>query len=231
MTTNSAVIGFPIQAMFRTFTSAKSLVSSGSTVGKIIGGAITGGALAVSAMQVANAIRPSLSAYLEKESNQTAFAMGSTSVNPLEALITFMDLQASRLKISEKVRLARIDVIGREGDYLQTTGSKSVDYHIEGRFFAVDIAGRPQSPFSEIFKASLGNVAVGNTQLLRMLERTKIPVPFMSEYDIAEVLIVNTEFNAYGGRPYFIEYAIDLVEYRRLPSLIKMLSLAGLGAL
>ena len=229
MTDNTAMIGFPIQAMVRALTVGSSL--GGSKIGRLASGAIVAGAGAITAMQVGTAILPSLGTMLGKDANQTAATLGSTSINPLEALLTFMDLQANILRLTERVRIARLDVPGRKGDYLQELGSKSVDYRVEGKFFAVDVAGRSQSPFSEIFKATLGNVAVGNTQLLRLLERSRIPVPFMTEYDMAEVIIEKIELESIGGNPTWINYKIDLIEYRRLPTLIKILGLAGLGAL
>lgn len=230
MTDNTAMIGFPIQAMVRAVTIGSNMPGV-STISRLAGGAITAGAGAVAAMSVATAVLPSLGTMLGKDANQTAAEIGSTSINPIEALLTFMDLQANILRISERARIARIDVPGREGDFIQNLGGKSVDYRVEGKFFAIDIAGRSQSPFSEIFRASLGNTAVGNTQLLRLLERSRIPVPFMTEYDIAEVIIEKIELESVWGRPTWVNYKIDLIEYRRLPTLIKVLGLAALGAI
>lgn len=224
-----AVIGFPIQLMTR-------MLAGGLNIGSAIGGAagtavrvgtsaITG---AVAAATVLTSVIPSITNTLNKESNQSADELG-TSVNPLEALITFFDLNANVVDLDEARRIAVVDVPGREGDFIQNLGSKSTKYRISGMFFETDPKETKSSPFSPIFKATFGNVAVGNSQLLRLLERTGVPAPFMYEYDIAEVIIARVQLKEEGGRPVRVKYIIDLIEYRRLPQLVKMLGLAVLG--
>lgn len=226
-----AVIGLPIQLMTR-------LLAGGINIGGAIGGAV-GGALGskvgravgavTSAAAIAVAVVPGIIDTMNKDANKDADDLG-TRVNPLEALITFFDLNANVLDIDEARRLAIVDVPGREGDFIQNLGSKSVKYRLTGRFFAVDPKDTNSTPFSPIFKTTFdNNTAVGNTQLLRLLERTGVPAPFMCEYDIAEVIISRVQLKQDGGKPGWINYTIDLIEYRRLPQIVKMLGLAGLG--
>jgi len=225
-----AVIGFPFQLMTRILTGGANF---GGAIGGVLGGRIATGAKAVvggvAAVSALSAIVPAVSDMFNKDANKDADDLG-TRVNPLEALITFFDLNANVVDIDEERRLATIDVPGREGDFIQNLGSKSVKYRITGRFFAVDPKDTPSTPFSPIFKVTFdNNVAVGNTQLLRLLERSGVPAPFMCEYDIAEVIVKRVQLKQDGGKPGWINYTIDLIEYRRLPQILKMLGLAGLG--
>ncbi len=224
-----AVIGFPIQLMTRMLAGG---VNLGGAIGGKLGTVVKGTTIAVGAIATAatfaTAVIPSLSNTMNKDANQSADDLG-TRVNPLEAIITFFDMNANVLDIDEKRRLAIVDVPGREGDFIQNLGSKSVTYRLTGKFFVDDPKATRSSPFSSIFKASFGNVAVGNVQLLKALERSGVPVPFLCEYEISEVIIQRAQFKLVGGRTEEINYIIDLIEYRRLPQLLKLLGMAGLG--
>jgi len=225
-----AVIGFPIQLMTRMLAGGMNIGGAiGGALGNVVG-AVSSAVVGVAAVTtVLSSVVPSVSNMVNKVSNQAANELGIT-VNPLEALITFFDLNANVLEIDEQRRLAIVDVPGREGDFIQNLGSKSVTYRLSGRFFAVDPKATSSTPFSSIFRATFdNNVAVGNTQLLRLLERTGVPVPFICEYDIAEVIITRVKLSLVGGNPEWVNYTIDMIEYRRLPQLLKMLGLAGLG--
>jgi len=201
------------------------VLNVGGTLGKVV-------ATASVVPSVVNAISTFSNSVKNDEDKIDVNMIGPSLGQGIESLITFMDMNAQLVEIDESRRIARVDVPGRVGDYLQDMGSKSVTYRIEGKFYAMDpSSGRLQSPFSPIFQAGLKNVAVGNTQVLRTLMRTGVPVPFMSQYEVSEVIIKNFKIIDRGGNPEVVKYILDLIEYRRLPTFIKLAGLAIRGAL
>lgn len=228
MMTKGAVIGFPIQLMTR-------IISGGFSLGSALGGPV-GGLLATAgvafgvAATVVPAIVPHFNDMVSNDANRDANDLGVAVKAAIRSLITFVDMTAKVLDVTEERRLAVIDVPGREGDYIQNLGGKSARYRISGTFFRTDPKeGTPQSPFSTIFKAMFDNVAVGQVNLLTMLARTGVPVPFICEYGMAEVIISKFLWSVVAGNPETVNYTIDMIEYRRLPSLLKMVGLAALG--
>lgn len=229
--TKGAVIGMPIQLMAR-------IVSGGMNLGGLVGGRagtlIAAGTVAATAIgigaKVATGIAPHISAMFSKDANRDATDLGAITKEIIKELVTFMDLNAQVIKIKEKRRIAVIDVPGREGDYIQNLGGKSATYTVSGKFYRSDPkAGTSQSPFSGVFKTMFGNIAVGQAQLMTLLVRTGVPVPFMCEYGMAEVIIKEFDIEVPEGQPEYINYTIDMIEYRRLPTLLKMVGLAALS--
>lgn len=229
--TKGAVIGMPIQLMAR-------IVSGGMNLGGLVGGRvgtlISAGVVASTAVgvgaKVATGIAPHISAMFSKDANRDASDLGAITKEIIKELVTFMDLNAQVIKINEKRRIAVIDVPGREGDYIQNLGGKSAIYIVSGKFYRSDPkSGTSQSPFSGVFKTMFGNVAVGQAQLMTLLVRTGVPVPFMCEYGMAEVIIREFDIEVPEGQPEYINYTIDMIEYRRLPTLLKMVGLAALS--
>jgi len=229
--TKGAVIGMPIQVMAR-------IVSGGMNLGGLVGGRagtlIAAGTVAATAIgvgaKVATGIAPHINSMFSNDANRDASDLGAITKEIIKELVTFMDLNAQVIKIGEKRRIAVIDVPGREGDYIQNLGGKSATYTVSGKFYRSDPKdGTSQSPFSGVFRTMFDNVAVGQAQLMTLLVRTGVPVPFMCEYGMAEVIIRNFDTEVPQGQPEYINYTIDMIEYRRLPTLLKMIGLAALG--
>lgn len=216
----SAILGFPIQLMTRA-------VTAGGTAGKLVA---TGTAIAHVTNSWVRAFGENTTQSLQDDANKDPNDLGTRLSEFASNLVTFMDMNAEVVRMNEEKRLARIDVPGRQGDYIQDLGGKSVEYHLEGNFYGVDPnEGQQQSPFSPIFKATFDNVAVGQIKLLQMLQRSGVPTPFICEYGIAEVIIRRLEVEQIGGKPAYIRYSLDLLEYRRLPLIAKMGAMAALG--
>lgn len=143
-------------------------------------------------------------------------------------LLTFLDMNAELVTITEKRRIAVVSVPGRESDFLQGLGGHSVRYAVRGRFFDTD----PQylthrGIMQTLLKTVIGSAAVGSTQMLRLLMRTDSPVPFISEHEITFAIITDFRFSQVGGEPNWVNYEMALMEYGRIPYLAKM---ALLGA-
>lgn len=210
-----AVLGLPIRLISRMSGVASGIF--GGTAGKVLKYATVAGSMIGS---VAPFIK---TAFEEPEAVQQG--LGGEM---LASLVTFMDLNASNVTINDRKRLSIVNVPGRTGDWIQDMGSKSVVYRLKGKFFALDAlqAGIQASPLSIVFQSLMGDAAVGNTQLLRQIQKFGVPVPFINRFDIAEVLIANIVLDQEPGRPNWVKYDMTLIEYRRLPTLAKMGALA-----
>lgn len=210
-----AVLGLPIQLISRMSGVASGIF--GGTAGKVVKYATVAGTMIGS---VAPFIK---TAFEEPDTIQQGIAGEA-----LASLVTFMDLNASHVVINDRKRLSIADVPGRSNDWIQDMGSKSAVYRLKGKFFALDALqpGLQASPLSVVFQALMGDAAVGNTQLLRQIQRFGVPVPFINRFDIAEVLIASITTEQVGGRPNWVHYDMTLIEYRRLPTLVKMGALA-----
>jgi hypothetical protein len=217
MCLKGAVIGLPIQFLSRI--SGVVGTKAGAAITAVTTAGLTLGAMAP---YVSNFPLTGTKLQSEEYTDETTVGMG------LRSLVTFMDLNAEVMTMDEKRRIAVIDIPGREGDYIQTMGGKSRVYYLKGHFFDLDsfVPGLQASPLSYIFQQLTGDAAVGNVQLLTQLERLDIPVPFLSRMEISEVLIWRTKFTDKGGRPNRIAYELFLIEYRRLPILGKLGTLA-----
>ena len=227
--TKGAVIGMPIQLMTRILTGGLDL---GNVVGGRAGSLISAGTkVAVGGFMIAKAIAPQVSKMFSDDANRDATDLGTAVKEVIKELVTFMDLNANVIRVSEKQRIARIPVPGRKGDFLQNMGSESSTYHVTGKFYRSDPkVGTAQSPFSGIFKAMFdGNVAVGQAQLMTLLARIGVPVPFMCEYGMAEVILKDFDYEVPQGQPEYINYTVDMIEYRRLPTFLKMVGLSALS--
>lgn len=210
-----AVLGLPLQLISRMSGVASGMF--GGTAGKVLKYATVAGTMIGS---VAPFVK---TAFEDPETLQQGLAG-----EMLSSLVTFMDLNASHVVINDRKRLSIVDVPGRSNDWIQDMGSKSAVYRLKGKFFALDALqpGLQASPLSVVFQALMGDAAVGNTQLLRQIQRFGVPVPFINRFDIAEVLIASIMIEQEPGRPNWVNYDMNLIEYRRLPTLAKMGALA-----
>ena len=210
-----AVLGLPIQLISRMSGVASGIF--GGTAGKVLKYATVAGTMIGS---VAPFIK---TAFESPEEVQQGFGG-----EMLSSLVTFMDLNASHVTLNDRKRLSVVDVPGRASDWIQDMGTKSTVYKLKGKFFALDSLqpGIQASPLSIVFQGLMGDAAVGNTQLLRQIQRLGVPVPFINRFEIAEVLIASITLDQEGGRPNWVTYDMTLIEYRRLPTLAKMGALA-----
>jgi len=143
--------------------------------------------------------------------------------NTIGTMLTFTDLNADVVTIKEKRRMAVVPIPGRESDFIQDLGGQSVRYSISGKFFDDDPSyGRNLAMSQQLLQTVIGNGATGSTMLLRLLMRTAAPVPFMCEHDIAMVVVDTFEFSMLAGKPRWVEYKMELIEYTRIPYIAKM---------
>jgi len=211
---HGAALGLPIQLLARlsgavNWTPARSVVA----------GVVAGTALI-------SAVAPFIvEASVDEDVAQQPGFIGSM----IDSLVTFMDLNAEYVELNERKRLAVVDLPGRDGDWIQDMGTKSVVYRLKGRFFAIDAfqIGLQTSPLSILFQGLMGDAAIGNIQLLRAIQRSGVPIPFLNRMEISEVLIHTFKPSQVGGKPNWIYYDMTLIEYRRLPTLLKMGALAA----
>lgn len=213
-----AVLGLPIQLISRLAGVASGAL--GATAGKIVKYGTTAGLML-------GAVAP----YIGKD--VTEGGEQSLVGDFLSSLVSFMDLNASELEVIDKKRISLHDIPGRGGDWLQDMGRKSTVYKLKGKFFAMDslIPGVQTSALSVVFQALYGDAAVGNSHLLRQIEYFGMPVPFISNMEIAEVMILDSTFKKWGGKPNYIDYSMTLVEYRKLPTIGKLAGLAAASLL
>lgn len=210
-----AVLGLPLQLISRMSGVASGMF--GGTAGKVL-------KYATVAETMIGSVAPFVRTAFKKPETLQQGLGGEI----LASLVTFMDLNASHVVINDRKRLSIVDVPGRSNDWIQDMGSKSTVYRLKGKFFALDALqpGLQASPLSVVFQALMGDAAVGNTQLLRQIQRFGVPVPFINRFDIAEVLIANIMIEQEPGHPNWVNYDMNLIEYRRLPTLAKMGALA-----
>jgi hypothetical protein len=148
--------------------------------------------------------------------------------NILGSLLTFADLNAQVVTVTEKRRMAVVSIPGRESDYLQDLGGHSVKYRVSGKFFDDDPSyNRNIGILQTILQTTIGNGATGSTQLLRLIMRTATPIPFMCEHEIAMVVITDFKFSMIAGEPRWVNYDMELIEYTRIPYLAKMAMLGS----
>jgi len=135
----------------------------------------------------------------------------------------FADMNAQMVDISEKRRMAIVDIPGRESDFLQDLGGHSAVIKISGKFFDEDPSyNQNASVIQQFLQSTIRNGATGSTQILRLLMRTATPVPFMCEHDIAMGVITDFKTSMVAGEPRMVNYDMTLVEYTRIPYIVKM---------
>lgn len=155
-------------------------------------------------------------------SSPTAGILGEYA-NILGGLLTFADMNAQVVTITEKRRMAVVSIPGRESDYIQDLGGHSVRYKISGKFFDDDPSYNQNLAITQqILQTVIGNSATGSTQLLRLIMRTATPIPFMCEHEIAMVVIADFKFSMIAGNPRMVSYEMELIEYTRIPYIAKM---------
>lgn len=153
---------------------------------------------------------------------------GADLANLFGSFLSFVDMNAQMVTITEKRRMVVVSIPGREADYLQDLGGHSVKYRLSGKFFDQDPSYDQNLSYTQqILQTFIRNGATGNTQLLRLLMRTASPVPFMCEHEIAMVVITDFKFSMIAGEPRWVNYDMDLIEYTRIPYLAKMAMLGG----
>ena len=210
-----AVLGLPIQLISRMAGVATGAL--GATAGKIVKYGTTAGLML-----------GSIAPYIGKDLGE-AGSPSSLIGDLATSLVSFMDLNASEIEIIDQKRLSVVDIPGRGSDWIQDMGRKSTVYRLKGRFFAMDMLnpGQQASGLSFAFQALFGDAAVGNTYMLRLMEQYGLPIPFISKFEISEVLIAKTNIKAWGGKPNYVDYDMTLIEYRKLPTWGKLSALAA----
>lgn len=236
MARRPVVLGWPISLALRGISGMASVGGGASLVALAGAGAIVG---AVSATAALTTVAPWISSQASSAATQTIPATETASAGAgagdilsmtdmIGGLLTFLDMNAELVTITEKRRIAVVSVPGRESDFLQDLGGHTVRYAVRGRFFDTD----PQylthrGIMQTLMKTFIGSAAVGSTQMLRLLMRTASPVPFISEHEITFAIITDFRFSQVGGEPNWVNYEMALMEYGRIPYLAK---LALLGA-
>lgn len=164
-----------------------------------------------------------------KDITSTSITDVSTLTDVLGGVLTFLDMNAEVIEIEEKRRMAVISIPGRESDFLQDLGGHTTTYQVKGKFYDTDPQYLSQRGIMQtILKTVIQSSAVGSTQLLRMVMRSRSPVPFISQHEISFAVITHFRFNEVGGAPEWCNYEMRLLEYRRIPYLAKM-AILGTG--
>jgi hypothetical protein len=149
--------------------------------------------------------------------------IGSAAVNIAGGFTTLADMNAQVVNVSEKRRMAIVSIPGRESDFIQDLGGHSTRYKISGKFFDRDPrTNNNLSIVQQTLQNLIQNGATGSTQLLRLIMRTAVPVPFMCEHEISMAVITDFDFSMVAGEPYWVNYNMNLVEYARIPYMAKM---------
>lgn len=205
MRRSSVVLGLPLSLAMR----APGL---GSVLGKVT--------KAVTALTV-------MSPWIGEMSKSLGTTLGTPGAGGLASffgsVLTFADMNAQVVTTKEQRRLAIVSIPGRESDFLQDLGGHSVKYKISGKFFVNDPQyNKTLAMTQQILQTFIANGATGSIQMLRLLMRTATPVPFMCEHDIAMVVIQNFNHSMVAGEPLWVNYEMDLVEYTRIPYVVKM---------
>lgn len=238
MARRPVVLGWPISLALRGISGMAGL-GGGASLGALAGaGAIVG---AVSATVALTSVAPWVSSQASSLATQVMGASTGTTAGAgdiismtdmIGGLLTFLDMNAEMITITEKRRIAVVSVPGRESDFLQDLGGHTVRYAVRGKFFDTD----PQylshrGIMQTLMKTIIGSAAVGSTQMLRLLMRTASPVPFISEHEITFAIITDFRFSQVGGEPNWVNYEMNLMEYGRIPYLAKMALLGASNAI
>ena len=229
------VLGWPVSLLMRGVTS----------IAPTIAGAIPAAAHSIAGITAATGVimaaAPWITSALKSDASETIPTGGAATQNAISDLgrltdfvggiLTFMDMNAQVVTISERRRMAVVSIPGRESDFLQDLGGHTVKYNIRGKFFDYDPqAFTRRGIMQTLLKITFDNASVGSTQMLRLIMRTSTPVPFITEHEISFALITNFSFTQTGGAPEWVDYDMSLLEYERIPYLAKM-AILGVGNL
>jgi len=211
MAKKSVVLGIPLTLLLR----------AGNTLGINISGRVS------KAIAAANVVSPWIGETVKSASGSLEAGVGQNILsgigNVFSAFTALVDMNAQVVTVSEKRRLAIVSIPGRESDFLQDLGGHSVMYRISGKFFDNDPSYNQNLPIIQnTLQTLIRNGATGSTQLIRLLMRSAVPVPFMCEHEIAMTVITSFDFSMIGGEPSWVNYDMKLVEYTRIPYVAKM---------
>lgn len=234
MARRPVVLGWPISMALR---GLGGLAGMGSTA--LIGGAISGGIAVGATIAAVTSTAPWLPAQTASEGSEAIPVPGSGGISSLGSLmntiggvLTFMDMNAQVVSITEKRRMAVISIPGRESDFLQDLGGHTAKYRVTGKFFDTDPKYLTSAAIMQtILKTFIGSGAVGSTQMLRLIMRTASPIPFMTEHEISFAVITDFTFTQIAGEPEWVNYNMTLLEFQRIPYLAKMAVLGVSNAL
>lgn len=235
MAKRPVVLGWPISMALRGISGISAISPMAGLGATVLAGAAIGAGAAAVALTAAS---PWLPTQTSSEASKAVPVPGSAGIssllnlggamNMIGGLLTFMDMNAQIVSITEKRRMAIISIPGRESDFLQDLGGHTAKYRVTGKFFDTDPKYLTSAAIMQtILKTVIGSGAVGSTQMLRLIMRTASPIPFMTEHEISFAIITDFNFTQTAGEPEWVNYNMILLEYQRIPYLAKM---AVLGA-
>lgn len=227
MARRPVVLGWPISLALRGLQGLSTL-SPAVAVGLGAGAAASVGLVATQSPWIRSRTDSDSSSLIPESYRSLVGGDLSVVTDFMGGILTFMDMNANVMELSEQRRIAVVSVPGRGSDYLQDLGQHTARYSIRGKFFDTDPQYLTQRGVMQtILKTVIGSSAVGSTQILRLIMNTGSPVPFVSEHEISFAVISKFSFSQQGGEPGWVDYNMNLLEYSRIPYVAKM---AMLGA-